>query len=96
MMVTPSLLMLILLKRVNTPEMKDSPLGEARRMKDFLETQLDMADKIKVVTSKSARGKYGRQTCELFTKQGRRKWVNINDLIIEEGYPNVKRGVTGT
>ncbi len=74
------------LKRVNTPEIRKKEPG-AEECREWLKTLLTGAKKIKIWTSKSSRGKYGRHMVELFCDRGN-GWENVSNMIIAQGYPN--------
>jgi micrococcal nuclease len=79
----------IRLNRIDAPELrgKDRPRGIESR--DFLRNLI--SDKEVVIqTIKDKKGKYGRYLGEIWLKQKTDKYVNINDLIVKEGFAEYK------
>jgi len=76
------------LARINAPELigVEKPAGLASR--DFLRSLID-GKEIYVQTIKDKQEKYGRYLAEIFVQQNG-AWVNVNDLIVQNGHAEYK------
>lgn len=73
------------LLRINAPELRGAEREAGLRSRDFLRSQID-GKEIFIETFKDRRGKYGRYLAEIWLKQDDDIWLNINDLLVEQGY----------
>ena len=73
------------LYRINAPEVRGAEREEGLRSRDFLRELID-GKAIVVQTIKDRKGKYGRYLAEIWLAGEDGEWININDLIVQEGY----------
>jgi micrococcal nuclease len=74
----------IRLARINAPELKGATLERAQAARDFLEQKLK--DKLLVIeTIRDRQEKYGRYLAEIWFPDETDNWVNINDLLVQNG-----------
>jgi micrococcal nuclease len=73
------------LSRINAPEVRGTQRSEGLLSRDFLRS-LIMDKEIIIETIKDKYGKYGRYLVEIWLKDNNETWVNINDLLVEQGY----------
>ena len=66
--------------RINAPEVRGSEREEGLRSRDYLRSLID-GGTVTLCTLNDARGKYGRLLAEVYLDD-----VNINDLLVREGY----------
>jgi micrococcal nuclease len=73
------------LLRINAPEVRgvERPAGLLAR--DFLREQIQ-GKEVVVQTSKDSKGKYGRYLAEIWLKGEGDQWININDLMVQQGH----------
>lgn len=43
-----------------------------------------------IQTIKDKKGKYGRYLAEIWLKDGKDQWININDLMVDKGFTEYK------
>jgi len=73
------------LYRINAPEVKGSTRAAGLRSRDFLrEKVLDKT--IIIQTIKDRKEKYGRFLAEIWIQGQGDAWININDLLVKEGF----------
>lgn len=73
------------LARINAPELKGETLIQARQSRDFLRQNLE--DQILIIeTIRDRKGKYGRYIVEIWRQDESGNWLNINDLMVQEGF----------
>ncbi len=73
------------LHRINTPEVRGVQREEGLKSRDFLRGLILDKD-IYLETIKDRKGKYGRYLGEIYLPDERGKLVNINDLLVKEGF----------
>lgn len=73
------------LYRINAPELRGSEREEGLKSRDFLRSLID-GKEIFIETVKDKKGKYGRYLAEIWLEQGTDNWINVNDLLVTEGY----------
>jgi micrococcal nuclease len=73
------------LLRINAPELRgvERPAGLLSR--DFLREQID-GKEVVIQTIKDDKGKYGRYLAEIWLKGDGDQWININDLMVQQGH----------
>lgn len=79
----------IRLNRINVPEMRglEKPMGTKSR--DFLREKV-LGKEILIETIKDKKGKYGRYLGEIWLPNDEGGFVNINDLLVTEGFAEYK------
>ncbi|MCA9935493.1 MAG: thermonuclease family protein [Ardenticatenaceae bacterium] len=77
------------LARINAPEVRGEEREAGLRSRDFLRSKID-GQKIVVETIKDQKGKYGRYLAEIWLEDGDDTWVNVNDLLVQEGFAEYK------
>jgi len=75
----------IRLSRINTPELKGDEREQGLIARDYLRELID-GKEIFLQTIKDDKGKYGRYIAELWLEQTPNEWINVNDLLVEQGY----------
>ena len=75
----------IRLARINTPELKGNERELGLNSRDYLRGLID-AKEIYLQTIKDEKGKYGRYIAEVWLEQASNEWININDLLVQQGY----------
>ena len=75
----------IRLARINTPELRGDEREQGLRSRDYLRELID-GKEIFLQTIKDDKGKYGRYIAEIWLEQTPNEWVNVNDLLVEQGY----------
>jgi len=75
----------IRLARINTPELRDETLDEGRKARDFLKVQLENKPLV-IETIRDKKEKYGRYLAEIWCQDQAGTWINVNDLMVKEGY----------
>lgn len=78
----------IRLLRINAPEIRGKGRQKGLRSRDFLR-ELIMDREIIIGTFKDKKGKYGRYLGEIWLPKDD-EIININDLLVEEGYAEYK------
>jgi endonuclease YncB( thermonuclease family) len=73
------------LYRINAPEMRGSEKEKGTKSRDFLRSKID-GKEIVIKTVKDKKGKYGRYLADIFLASDEGKWININDLMVAEGF----------
>ena len=79
----------IRLHRINTPEVRGSQRPQGLISRDFLRSKIDKK-KIILQTIRDKKGKYGRYLGEIWIKDEAGNHININDLLVREGYAEYK------
>ena len=77
------------LARINTPELRGDEREQGLRSRDFLRELINGKD-IFVETEKDKKGKYGRYIAEIWHEKNPGEWINVNDLLVEEGFAEYK------
>jgi len=78
------------LSRINAPEVRGEERPEGLNARDFLREKILNKDVI-IETLKDEKGKYGRYLAEIWLKDDSEDYVNINDLMVEEGHAIYKQ-----
>jgi micrococcal nuclease len=78
------------LNRINAPELigKDKPEGIKSR--DFLKSKIN-GKEITIETIKDRREKYGRYLAEIWIEDKKGKFINVNDLLVSEGFAKYQK-----
>ena len=79
----------IRLYRINAPEVRGSERIAGLESRDFLRSMI-MGKDIIVQTIKDKKGKYGRYLGEIWMEKDA-EWININDLMVSEGFAIYKQ-----
>jgi len=79
----------IRLNRINAPEVRGSEKTMGIKSRDFLR-KLILKKDIIIETIKDKKGKYGRYLGEIWVEKDG-KYLNVNDLLVKEGYANYKQ-----
>ncbi|MDZ7764882.1 MAG: thermonuclease family protein [Melioribacteraceae bacterium] len=75
----------IRLSRINTPEIRGEERPDGLKARDYLRN-LIMNKNIFIETIKDKKGKYGRYLGEIFLPDENGKLINVNDLLVENGF----------
>jgi micrococcal nuclease len=78
----------IRLYRINAPEVRGSERVEGLKSRDYLR-KLILKKEVIIQTIKDKKGKYGRYLGEIWIEKNK-KWINVNDLLVEKGYAAYK------
>lgn len=73
------------LYRINAPEVRGAERQAGIQSRDFLRGQIDGRE-ILLQTVKDKKGKYGRYLAEIWLLSEAGDWINVNDLMVEQGY----------
>lgn len=73
------------LYRINTPELRGNERPEGIISRDFLRKMI-LGKEVFIETVKDKKGKYGRYLADIWLKDENDSWVNINDLLVQQGY----------
>jgi micrococcal nuclease len=73
------------LYRINAPELRGDEREAGLKSRDYLRSLID-GKEIFIETIKDKQGKYGRYLAEIWLKQENDTWININDLMVNDGY----------
>ena len=73
------------LSRINAPEVRGEEREAGLRSRDFLRGLLE-GKPIMVQTIKDRKEKYGRYLAEIWLLDENGEWINVNDLMVQEGY----------
>lgn len=79
----------IRLLRINAPEIRGNERSEGLKSRDFLRELLVGKDVI-IETYKDKREKYGRYLAEIWMKDKKEKFINVNDLMVKKGFAEYK------
>jgi micrococcal nuclease len=74
----------IRLHRIDAPEVKGSSRSKGIKSRDALR-KLILGKEIYLKTIKDRKEKYGRYLGELWLQQGKEKFINVNDWMVEKG-----------
>ncbi len=72
------------LARINAPELRGTERPKGLLSRDFLREQI-LNKEILIETIKDEKGKYGRYIGEIWLKNSKGKYINVNDLIVKKG-----------
>jgi micrococcal nuclease len=78
------------LNRINAPELKGNEKTEGLKSRDFLRSKIE-GKEITLQTIKDKQEKYGRYLAEIWLEESTGKFININDLIVKEGFAVYKK-----
>lgn len=73
------------LYRINAPEVRGPERPEGLRSRDFLCKKI-LGKEVVIETSKDKKGKYGRYLADIWLKDDSGNWINVNDLLVQQGY----------
>ena len=79
----------IRLSRINTPEIRSEERSNGLKARDYLR-KLIMNKSIFIETIKDKKGKYGRFLGEIYLSDKTGKLINVNDLLVENGFAEYK------
>ena len=77
------------LYRINAPELRGAERPEGLKSRDFLRAQID-GQKIVIQTIKDKKGKFGRYLAEIWKVGENGEVININDLLVAQGFAEYK------
>ena len=75
----------IRLHRINAPELRGPEREAGLKSRDFLRSQIE-GKEVYIQTFKDKKGKYGRYIADIWLQSESGEWINVNDLLVEEGY----------
>lgn len=73
------------LNRINAPELKGEDREAGLRSRDFLRDKID-GKEILIRTIKDKKEKYGRYLAEIYLADINGNFINMNDLLVQEGF----------
>ena len=73
------------LHRINAPELRGKERPKGILSRDFLKSKIE-GKEITIETIKDKKGKYGRYLGEIWFEETKGNFININDLLVTEGY----------
>ena len=73
------------LARINAPEVRGVERTDGLRSRDFLRETV-LGKEVVIQTIKDTKGKYGRFLADIWLKAGNDNWINVNDLLVHEGF----------
>ncbi len=73
------------LLRINAPELRGKERQAGLSSRDFLR-ELILNKEVIIQTVKDRKGKYGRYLAEIWVEQEKGVWVNVNDLMVTDGF----------
>lgn len=79
----------IRLHRINAPEVRGIEKAMGLKSRDFLR-KLILKKSVIIQTVKDQKGKYGRYLGEIWLEKDG-KYVNVNDLLVKEGFASYKQ-----
>ncbi len=78
------------LNRINAPELKGNERPKGLKSRDFLKSKIE-GKEVVIETIKDKKGKYGRYLVEIWLEEKPGKFININELIVKEGFAVFKK-----
>ena len=78
------------LNRINAPELKGEERPKGLKSRDFLISKIN-GKEITIETIKDRKGKYGRYLAEIWLEEKKGKSININDLLVTEGFAKYQK-----
>ena len=78
------------LNRINAPELRGVERPKGIKSRDFLKSKIE-GKEITIETIKDKKGKYGRYLAEIWLEDKPGKFININDLIVKEGFAKYQK-----
>ncbi len=73
------------LLRINAPEMRGPEKEKGKASRDFLRN-LILDKEVILQTKKDKKGKYGRYLAEIWMEDAAKNWINVNDLMVADGF----------
>lgn len=83
------------LSRINTPELRGEEREAGLVARDYLR-DLIVNKEVLIQTIEDKEGKFGRYLAEIWSMQPSGQWVNVNDLLIKEGYARYYQDIPRT
>lgn len=80
----------IRLYRINAPEVKGSSKAKGLRSRDALKKFVG-GKEVFIQTIKDRKEKYGRYLGELWISDGNKRYINVNDWLVKEGYAKYQK-----
>lgn len=78
------------LNRINAPELTGKDRPEGLKSRDFLKDKIQ-GKEIMIETIKDRKEKYGRYLAEVWLEESKGKFININDLVVKEGFAKYQK-----
>jgi len=78
------------LNRINTPELRGDERAKGLLSRDFLKDKIE-GKEITIETIKDRREKYGCYLAEIWLEEKKGKFININDLMVTEGFAKCQK-----
>ena len=78
------------LHRINAPELRGKERPQGLKSRDFLKSKIERKE-ILLETIKDSKGKYGRYLAEIWLEETPGNFININDLIVKEGFAKYQK-----
>ncbi|MDH3269549.1 MAG: thermonuclease family protein [Ignavibacteria bacterium] len=78
------------LNRINAPELRGEERPKGLKSRDFLRSKID-GKEITIETIKDRKGKYGRYLAEIWIEEKKKKFININDLLVTKGFAKYQK-----
>lgn len=75
----------IRLARINAPEVQGEQREDGLKSRNYLRS-LILNKEILLATIKDQKGKYGRYLGEIWIQNDVSEWINVNDIMVEQGY----------
>lgn len=75
----------IRLYRINAPELKGAQREAGLLSRDFLRKKIQ-GKEVFIHTVKDKKGKYGRYLADIWLKSEDDRWININDMLVQNGF----------
>lgn len=80
----------IRLTRINAPELKGSERNKGLASRDYLR-DLILGKEVLIETIKDKKGKYGRYLGEIWWEDEKGKLININDVMVNDGFAKYQK-----
>ena len=80
----------IRLSRINAPELKGSERAKGLKSRDYLRS-LILDKEVFIETIKDKKEKFGRYLGEIWIEESEHKFININDLMVKDGFAVFKK-----
>jgi micrococcal nuclease len=78
------------LYRINAPERKGNERAKGLLSRDFLKSKIE-GKEITIETIKDRKEKFGRYLAEVWLEEKKGKFININDLLVTEGFAKYQK-----
>ena len=75
----------IRLYRINAPEIRGAERPAGLLSRDFLRSKI-LDKEVLIETVKDKKGKYGRYLADIWLRHEDGTWINVNDLLVQQGY----------